>query len=76
VRQALEHTPPEIAADIVDDGITMTGGGSLLPKINVVLADETGLRVRIAEAPLTRVAIGADRTLEDLEYRGALYSSS
>ena len=73
VRQALEHTPPEIAADIIDDGITMTGGGSLLPEIDLVLADETGLPVRVADCPLICVAMGAGKTLEDPEYRGTLY---
>lgn len=75
VRQALEHTPPEIAADIMDDGITMTGGGSLLPEIDRVLADETGLLVRVADAPLICVAMGAGKTLEDPRYRGALFGT-
>jgi rod shape-determining protein MreB len=51
----------------------MTGGGSLLPAIDLVLADETGLPVCIADGPLTCVAMGAGKTLEDAEYRGALY---
>ena len=75
VRQALEHAPPEIAADILDEGITMTGGGSLLPDIDLVLADETGLPVRVADSPLICVAMGAGKTLEDSEYRGALYGT-
>jgi rod shape-determining protein MreB len=75
VRRALENTAPEIAADIIDDGITMTGGGSLLPEIDGVLADETGLPVRIAETPLICVALGAGRALEDPDYRGALFES-
>ena len=72
VREALEHTEPEIAADIIDAGITMTGGGSLLDGIDVVLADETGLPVQIADNPLQCVALGAGQTLEDPVYRGAL----
>jgi rod shape-determining protein MreB and related proteins len=72
VRVALEHTQPEIAADVIDQGITMTGGGSLLREISSVLADETGLPVRIAEDPMSCVALGAGRTLEDRVYRGAL----
>jgi rod shape-determining protein MreB len=72
VRSALENTQPEIAADIIDQGITMTGGGSLLREITGVLADETGLPVQLAEEPLTCVARGAGRTLEDPIYRGAL----
>ena len=72
VREALEHTEPEIAADIIDAGITMTGGGSLLREIDAVLADETGLPVRVADNPLQCVALGAGTTLEDQVYRGAL----
>jgi rod shape-determining protein MreB len=72
VRIALENTQPEIAADVIDQGITMTGGGSLLREIGSVLADETGLPVHIADDPLTCVARGAGRTLEDKLYRGAL----
>ena len=72
VREALEHTEPEIAADIIDAGITMTGGGSLLRDIDAVLADETGLPVRVAENPMQCVALGAGQTLEDQIYRGAL----
>lgn len=75
VRTALENTPPEIAADIIDAGIVMTGGGSLLPEIDVVLAEATGLPVRIAEDPLNCVAIGAGRTLEELAYRGVLHAA-
>ncbi|HVJ70253.1 MAG TPA: rod shape-determining protein [Sphingomicrobium sp.] len=72
VREALEHTAPEIAADIIDDGITLTGGGSLLRDIDAVLADETGLPVRVADNPMQCVALGAGRTLEEQIYRGAL----
>ena len=75
VREALEHTEPEIAADIIDAGITMTGGGSLLQDIDGVLADETGLPVRIAENPMQCVALGAGQTLEDRIYRGALQAA-
>jgi len=72
VRAALEHTPPEIAADVIDEGITMTGGGSLLRDIAAVLQDETGLPVRVAEDALSCVALGAGRALEEPVYRGAL----
>ena len=72
VREALEHTAPEIAADIIEEGITMTGGGSLLNGIDAVLADETGLPVRIAEDPMQCVALGAGQTLEDEVFKGAL----
>jgi rod shape-determining protein MreB len=74
VRVALEHTQPEIAADVIEEGITMTGGGSLLRHIDLVMSDETGLKVRIAENPLDCVALGAGRALEDAAYRGALNS--
>ena len=69
---ALEQAQPEIAGDIIERGITLTGGGSLLRGIDQVLADETGLPVGIAEDPLSCVALGAGRTLEDPEYRDAL----
>lgn len=72
IRVALEHTQPEIAADVMDEGITMTGGGSLLRDIATILADETGLPVRVAENALRCVALGAGRTLEDPSYQGAL----
>ncbi|HVJ70423.1 MAG TPA: rod shape-determining protein [Sphingomicrobium sp.] len=69
---ALEKTKPEIAADVIDRGITMTGGGSLLRNIDKVIADETGLPVHIAEAPLICVALGAGRVLEDPAFRQTL----
>jgi len=72
VRAALENTQPEIAADVIDQGITMTGGGSLLRDIDGVLRDETGLPVQVADNPLSCVALGAGRTLEEPLYRGAL----
>lgn len=75
VRAALENTQPEIAADVIDQGITMTGGGSLLRDISIVLADETGLPVHVADDPLTCVARGAGRTLEDPILRGALMAA-
>jgi rod shape-determining protein MreB len=73
VRMALESTPPEIAADMVDSGITMTGDGSLLAEIAPVLADATGLPVRVADDPLNCVALGAGRALEELSFRGVLH---
>jgi len=75
VRTALESTAPEIAADIIDAGIIMTGGGSLLTEIHAVLARETGLPVRIADNPLDCVALGAGRALEDASYHGVLHST-
>jgi rod shape-determining protein MreB len=66
VNTALEQTPPELAADIVEKGIMMTGGGSLLQDIDTVLRDSTGLPVFIAEDPLTCVAMGTGRCLEEM----------
>jgi rod shape-determining protein MreB len=72
VRLALENTLPELAADIVDQGIVMTGGGALLHGIDHVLRKATGLPVTIADDPLTCVALGTGRALEDPMYRGVL----
>jgi rod shape-determining protein MreB len=72
VRIALENTAPELAADIVDQGIVLTGGGALLQDIDTVLREATGLPVSIAEDPLTCVALGTGRALEDPVYRGVL----
>ncbi len=66
VKIALERTPPELAADIVDKGIVMVGGGSLLRNLDVLLRETTGLPVMLAEDPLTAVAIGTGRTLDEL----------
>jgi rod shape-determining protein MreB len=63
---ALERTPPELAADIVDKGIVLVGGGSLLRNLDVLLREATGLPVMLAEEPLTAVAIGTGRTLDEL----------
>jgi rod shape-determining protein MreB len=65
VKVALEATPPELAADIVDKGIVLTGGGSLLSGLDQVLRDETGLPVSIADDALSCVALGTGRTLEN-----------
>lgn len=65
VKFALEQTPPELAADIVDKGIVLTGGGALLCDLDKVLRKATGLSVIIAEEPLTCVALGTGRSLED-----------
>ncbi|BBC71161.1 rod shape-determining protein [Altererythrobacter sp. B11] len=73
VRGALEATPPEIAADIIEGGIVMTGGGCLLQGLDTVLTEATGLPVVRAEDPLYCVARGAGRALEDLEYRAVLH---
>jgi rod shape-determining protein MreB len=64
VKVALERTPPELAADIVDKGIVMTGGGALLANLDILLREATGLPVMLAEDPLTAVAIGVGRCLD------------
>ncbi|MBT2133089.1 rod shape-determining protein [Croceibacterium sp. LX-88] len=75
VRRALETTAPEIAADILEHGIVMTGGGSLLHGIDQRLSEVTGLPVRVAEDPLNCVALGAGRALEDTGYRAVLLAA-
>jgi len=65
VKVALESTPPELAADIVDKGIVLTGGGSLLANLDQVLRDETNLPVSVADDALSCVALGTGRTLEN-----------
>lgn len=72
VLNALEHTKPELAADIMDQGIVLTGGGALLGRIDEFISEKTGLAVTIADAPLTCVAIGAGRALEEPLYRNVL----
>jgi rod shape-determining protein MreB len=72
VRIALENTAPELAADIVDQGIVLTGGGALLQGLDEVLRDETGLPVTVADDPLICVAIGTGRALEDPMFRAVL----
>ncbi|MCX7125036.1 MAG: rod shape-determining protein [Gammaproteobacteria bacterium] len=64
VRAALEQTPPELASDIAERGMVLTGGGALLPGLDLLLGEETGLPVVVAEDPLTCVARGGGRALE------------
>jgi rod shape-determining protein MreB len=68
VKITLERTPPELAADIVDPGVVMTGGGSLLRNLDILLREETGLPVFLSEDPLSAVALGAGIALENLDY--------
>jgi rod shape-determining protein MreB len=71
VKEALEGTPPELAADIIDKGIVLTGGGALLAHLDVLLREETGLPVTVAEDPIASVVYGTGRALEQLdELRG------
>jgi rod shape-determining protein MreB len=67
VRVALERTPPELCADIVDRGIVMTGGGSLLRNLDRLLREETGLPVSVAEDPLSSVVLGTGKMLSDFD---------
>lgn len=65
VKSTLERTPPELAADVMDRGIMMTGGGSLLKGLDKLISEETGMPVHIAEEPLACVAIGTGKILEN-----------
>lgn len=67
IKCTLEQTPPELAADIIDHGITLTGGGALLRGLDALVSKETGINVHIAENPLDCVAVGTGRVLEDIE---------
>jgi rod shape-determining protein MreB len=75
VKVALENTPPELAADIVDKGIVLTGGGALLHRLDEVLRDSTGLPVVVAEAALSCVALGTGRALEEMKRLRQVLSS-
>ena len=66
VRVSLERTPPELASDIVDRGIVLAGGGALLRNLDVLLKEETGLPVSLADDPLTSVVMGCGRTLDEI----------
>ena len=67
VRIALEQTPPELSADIVDRGIVLTGGGALLKNLDKRLSHETGLPIIVSDDPLKAVALGSGKVLDDLE---------
>ncbi|GGD75419.1 rod shape-determining protein [Croceicoccus mobilis] len=75
VRIALENTAPELAADIVDQGIVLTGGGALIKGLDEHLREETGLPVTVAEDPLSCVALGTGRALEEPVFRGVLMTA-
>jgi rod shape-determining protein MreB len=64
---ALERTPPELAADIADKGIVLTGGGALLDNLDTLLREETGLPIMLAEDPFTAVVMGCGRCLDEIE---------
>ncbi|MDZ4163522.1 MAG: rod shape-determining protein [Smithellaceae bacterium] len=67
IKDALENAPPELAGDIVERGIVLTGGGALLRNLDVLIREETGLPITIADNPLNTVAIGAGMALEQLD---------
>ena len=67
VRVSLERTPPELASDIVDRGIVLAGGGSLLRNLDSLISEETGLPVTLATDPLTSVVLGAGKALDELD---------
>ncbi len=68
VRIALEQTPPELAADIVDRGIVLTGGGALLKGLDLLLQHETQLPITVVDDPLTAVVVGSGKALDDLDF--------
>lgn len=73
IHMGLENTPPEVSSDLVDNGITLAGGGALLKGFDKLISKETGLPVKIAETPLLCVVLGAGKVLRDIEfYRDAL----
>jgi rod shape-determining protein MreB len=76
VKVALEATPPELAADIADKGIMLTGGGALLRGIDLEIADATGLPVTVADDPLTCVALGVGKVLEHPQWMKGLLEST
>jgi len=74
IKEALENTPPELSADLVDMGLVLTGGGALLTNIDKFLTRDTGLPVTIAENPLTCVALGTGKALENEELFSTMLS--
>jgi rod shape-determining protein MreB len=74
VKTTLDKTPPELAADIMERGITLTGGGALLAGLDVRLAHETGMSINIAHEPLFSVVIGSGRALENIDAMRGLMS--
>jgi rod shape-determining protein MreB len=67
VKETLDRTPPELASDIMDRGIMLAGGGSLLLGLDERLREETQMPAHLAESPLTCVAVGSGRSLEEFE---------
>jgi len=67
VRITLEETPPELAADIVDKGIVLVGGGALLKNLDILLREVTGLPITIVDDPLSAIVLGAGKVLDNNE---------
>jgi rod shape-determining protein MreB len=77
VKVTLDKTPPELAADIMEQGIVLTGGGALLHGLDARIQAETGMLVRLSDNPLTCVAVGSGQSLEEFEaLKGVLFSSN
>jgi len=76
VKSALEQTPPELGADIAEKGMVLTGGGALLGELDRLLVEETGLPVIVAEDPLTCVARGCGRALEEMDKLGNVFAEA
>ena len=74
IKEALENTPPELSADLVDMGLVLTGGGSLLRNIDKLISRDTGLPVTIADDPLSCVAVGTGKALENEELFSTMLS--
>jgi len=74
VKSALEQTPPELAADIAEKGMMLTGGGALLRDLDRLFMEETGLPVIVAEDPLTCVVRGSGKALENIEKLGSIFA--
>jgi len=74
IKEALESTPPELSADLVDMGLVLTGGGALLKNIDKLISKDTGLPVTIADNPLECVAIGTGKALENEELFSTMLS--
>jgi len=74
VKSALEQTPPELGADIAEKGMVLTGGGALLHNLDRLIMEETGLPVLVAEDPLTCVARGSGRALEEIDRLGNIFA--
>ncbi len=76
MRVTLERCPPELAADLVDRGIMLAGGGALVKNLDRLIAEETGLPVHVADDPLSAVAMGTGVVLQELGYLEMLSRSA